>query len=248
MIHAFNQYQRSKKAEETHFHQKQNALAGYSNGGRPPYGYRNKRVVLKNQRNENQHKVVRELDPENAPAIAHAFKRHAEGVGTNTIAAELNQMGFRSQNGNTFTKNTVRAWFRNPYPSAGCLVWNRLNKQKQVNPFEQWQRVKDAYPAIISYEEADRIFQKTESKKSSPTGNNKGLVQSSKYLLIGLIICPICGKHFVMNSDLKRNQFHYICGTRNRVAQGCENKIWIAILRRPINGADRGSSVEGWPT
>ena len=67
MIHAFNQYQRSKKAEETHFHQKQNALAGYSNGGRPPYGYRNKRVVLKNQRNENQHKVVRELVPKMHP-------------------------------------------------------------------------------------------------------------------------------------------------------------------------------------
>ena len=30
-----------------------------------------------------------------------------------------------------------------------------------------------------------------------------------------------------MNSDLKRNQFHYICGTCNRLAQGCENKIWI---------------------
>ena len=36
--HVFNQHARSKKAEETRFHQKQNALAGYSNGGRPPYG------------------------------------------------------------------------------------------------------------------------------------------------------------------------------------------------------------------
>ena len=82
--HVFNQHARSKKAEETRFHQKQNALAGYSNGGRPPYGYRKKQIQRKNQRNENQPKVLLELNPETAPAIKHAFQRYQDGVGANT--------------------------------------------------------------------------------------------------------------------------------------------------------------------
>ena len=63
-----------------------------------------------------------EINTDTDHAIEHPFNRHAEGISTNTIVAELNQMGFRGQKGSTFTRNTVRAWYRNPYPFAGCLA------------------------------------------------------------------------------------------------------------------------------
>ena len=229
MVHAINQYQRAKKAEETHHHQKQNALAGYSNGGRPPYGYRNQRIVLKNERNENQHKVIRQLDPDTSPAVKLAFERHLEGVGANTIAAELNSLGFSSQNGNRLTKSTICSWFRNPYPFAGCYVWNRTDKDHKVNPKEEWVIVPDAFPAIISYQQADGIYQRAQQNKN--IAPNKGLKRPSKYLLTGLIVCPLCQSHFVVNSDHRRKQYHYICGTRNRISQGCSNKLWIQMKR-----------------
>ena len=223
--HVFNQHARSKKAEETRFHQKQNALAGYSNGGRPPYGYRKKQIQRKNQRNENQPKVLLELNPETAPAIKHAFQRYQDGVGANTIAGELNQMGFRSQQGKLFAKNTIRSWFRNPYPFAGCQVWGRTKKGGKVNPVEQWTIVEDNHEAIISLEQADRIFQQNQAKKAAP--RNKGLRRASKYLLTGLIICPLCQSHFIVDSKPQKEQYFYICGTRNRRSQGCSNKLWI---------------------
>ena len=225
--HVFNQHARAKKAEETRFHQKQNALAGYHNGGLAPHGYRKKRITLKNYRNESQPKVVLELDPDKAPAIEHAFRRYADGVGANTIAAELTEMGFRSQKGKPFSKTTIRSWFQNPFRFSGCLTWNRLDKKGRLKPFEEWIMVKDAFPAIISYEQADQIYKQVQARKK--VARNKGLKRPSKYLLTGLIICPVCQSHFVVNGNLRKKQFHYICGTRNRVTQGCSNKIWIHL-------------------
>ena len=122
---------RHKKAEETRFHQKQNALAGSSNGGRPPYGYRKKQIQRKNQRNENQPKLVLELNPETVLAVKHAFQRYEDGVGANTIASELNEMGFRSQQGKLFSKNTIRIWFR-------LLLIIQLNICPSCCQFAQW--------------------------------------------------------------------------------------------------------------
>ena len=49
MFHLFAELERRKKAEETYAHQQQNALAGFSNGGLPPYGYRRKEVKVRDE-------------------------------------------------------------------------------------------------------------------------------------------------------------------------------------------------------
>ena len=119
-------------------------------------------------------------------------------------------------------ESTICSWFRNPYPFAGCYVWNRTDKDHKVKPKEEWVIVPHACPAIISYQQADGIYQKAQQNKN--IAPNKGLKQPSKYLLTGLIVCPVCQSHFVVNSDHRRKQYHYICGTRNRISQGCSNK------------------------
>ena len=90
---------------------------------------------------------------------------------------------------------------------------------------EQWSIVEDNHEAIISLEQADRIFQQNQAKKAAP--RNKGLRRASKYLLTGLIICPLCQSHFIVDSKPQKEQYFYICGTRNRRSQGCSNKLWI---------------------
>jgi len=40
-----------------------------------------------------------------------------------------------------------------------------LNKKKKVNPPEEWVINKDVFPAIISHEQADKIFRHTQVKK-----------------------------------------------------------------------------------
>ena len=86
-------------------------------------------------------------------------------------------------------------------------------------------KIEDAYPAIITPSDAEQVFQRSQANKG--TAMNKGLSRQSKYLLTGLLKCPECGHHFVINSDLRRNQFYYVCGTRNRMKHGCSNKLWI---------------------
>jgi len=48
---------------------------------------------------------------------------------------------------------------------------------------EQWSIVEDDHEAIISLEQADRIFKQNQAKKAAP--RNKGLRRASKYLLTG---------------------------------------------------------------
>ena len=91
-----------------------------------------------------------------------------------------------------------------------------------MNPKEEWVIVPDAFPAIISYQQADGIYQKAQQNKN---------IAPSKYLLTGLIVCPVCQSHFVVNSDHRRKQYDYIYGTRNRISQGCSNKLWIQMKR-----------------
>ena len=83
--------------------------------------------------------------------------------------------------------------------------------------------VRDAFPAIVSCEQADQIYKQVQARKQVARG--KGLKRPSKYLPMSLIICPVCQSHFVVNSNLRKRKFYYIYGTRNRVAQGCSNKI-----------------------
>ena len=89
--------------------------------------------------------------------------------------------------------------------------------------------VPDAFPAIISYQQADGIYQRAQQNKN--IAPNKGLKRTSKYLLTGLIVCPLCQSHFVVNSDHRRKQYDYIYGTRNRISQGCSNKLWVQMKR-----------------
>ena len=39
-------------------------------------------------------------------------------------------MGYRSKKGGLLSKGTVGYWFQNPYPYAGCYVWNVCKKGK----------------------------------------------------------------------------------------------------------------------
>ena len=64
-------------------HQQQNALAGFSNGGLPPYGYLRKEVEVSDEVGNLKQKLSWELDPQTAPAVRQAFDAYFEGKGAN---------------------------------------------------------------------------------------------------------------------------------------------------------------------
>jgi len=48
-----------------------------------------------------------------------------------------------------------------------------------------------------------------------------------KYLLSGLLNCSECNAAFIINSDHKRQQYYYTCGTRKRKCGDCSNRLWL---------------------
>ncbi len=217
-FHIIAELERRRKRTEVFEHQRQNALNGYSNGGLPPYGYRRKEVVTK----EKKKKLTWEIDPKEVEAVRLAYDLHQRGIGTKSIAHELTEKGFRSRRGAPMNKQTVAEWFRNPYPHAGCVVWNTRDRNLRPKPREQWVVVEEAYPPIISMEVADQTYRKAETRRLG-----KLPAKTGDYLLSGAMRCGECGAKMIVNSNRKRNQAFYVCGTRQRRKDGCSNKLML---------------------
>ena len=155
-------------------------------------------------------------------AVKLAYEMHLRGLGAKAIAHELTEKGFRSRRGAPMNKQTVAEWFRNPYPYAGCIVWNTRDHSLRPKPREEWVIVEDAFPAIISMDVADKTFQKAEARRLGKVPTKKG-----EYLLSGLMRCSECNASMVVNSTRKQNQAFYVCGTRHRRKDGCSNKLML---------------------
>ena len=217
-FHIIAELERRRKRTEVFEHQRQNALNGYSNGGLPPYGYRRKEVITK----EKKKKLTWEIDPKEVEAVKLAYEMHLQGVGAKLIAHALTEKGFRSRRGAPMNKQTIAEWFRNPYPHAGCVVWNTRDRKLRPKPREEWVIVEDAFPAIISLDVADKTYQKAEARRLRKIPTKKG-----EYLLSGLMRCSECGASMIVNSTRKQNQAFYTCGTRQRRKDGCTNKLML---------------------
>ena len=217
-FHIIAELERRRKRTEVFEHQRQNALNGFSNGGLPPYGYQRKEVVT----SDKKKKLTWEINPTEVDAVRIAFTMHQEGAGAKLIAHHLTQAGYRSRRSGVMNKQSIAEWFRNPYPYAGCIVWNTRDHNLRPKPREQWVIVEDAYPAIISMEIADQTYRKAEQRRTGQVPRNVG-----KYLLSGMMRCSECGANYIINSHRKRNQAFYICGTRQRQKDECTNKLML---------------------
>ena len=95
------------------------SLQGYSNGGRPAYGYQRKPIEV-----DGKPKVVWELHPEEADVVGKTFTWHLQGNGAREIARRLTEEGYLDRKGRPFAYNAILEWFRNPYRYAGYRCWN----------------------------------------------------------------------------------------------------------------------------
>ena len=82
---------------------------------------------------------------------------HTEGKGIKIIADALTTHGHRSRRDAPMNKATVGEWFRNPYPFAGCVVWNTRDHKLKPKPKSEWVIVEEAYPALITMEVAEVV-------------------------------------------------------------------------------------------
>ncbi|MDD6484644.1 MAG: recombinase family protein [Clostridiales bacterium] len=159
----------------------------------PPYGYRrtyiNKRPTL-------------EIYEEEAQIIRMVFDMYVnQGFGSQTIADELNRMGFIPRSGGLFSRSTVQFYLQNP-AYTGKIVWNRhrrikkkslTDKTKEIkNPESDWIKAEGMHPAIISAELFNSAQQIRLSRAHPPA-----LARTLQNPLAGLIYCKNCGSAMV---------------------------------------------------
>ncbi|QNB46851.1 recombinase family protein [Thermanaerosceptrum fracticalcis] len=166
----------------------ENAKAGIHVGGRPPYGLR-----------VNPETQKYEIDPDRYRAVQIYFESVAKGISLNKIAQILNELGYRTQEGRKFTKNSFDGWANNR-KYIGEYTWdvsssknedNRRNNHKN-KPSEEWIVIPGAIPPIISKELFEKVNEMMKERR------HKGAKMKAKvnYLLSGKVYCGHCEKPY----------------------------------------------------
>ena len=208
--HIFAELERRRKAKETFAHQRQNALAGYWNGGKAPCGYK-----IVDAKVDGKEKKKLEIDPDIAPILKKVFEAYLEGMGFTKIAQLVTELNLLNHQGQPYTHSAIKHWIRVPFRFAGCMVWNTFSNQKsKYKDREDWVIIADSFPAIISMEQAEAVYQKTIKRKGFKS------LKKTHYLLSQLMVCGQCGGTMV-GKTTRSGLIHYRCRSRMRNIYRC---------------------------
>lgn len=205
----------------------------YKNGGSPPYGYKNKKIVLgKDSQGKDIVKSIWLEDPKTSPILKQIFKWRAENeLSYNQIRDKLNEQGVSAPRKKFWTDSSVGAVLRN-IAYTGVYVWNKINFRgnKKEKPKEEWIIVEKAHPSLISKNTFEKV--KALAKKRNPIQTNKRAPGNSRWVLNYNFKCKNCGGNMVGGVKFNMKDA-YLCGNyQRRGKKACDkpfyiNKEWI---------------------
>ncbi|MBQ6985713.1 MAG: recombinase family protein [Oscillibacter sp.] len=150
-----------------------------------PYGYRNVRI--------DRHCTLEIHEPE-ARFVRMIFDWYASGIGCETIARHLTQMGARPRRAAEFRGVTVLKMLKNP-AYIGKVQYNREQWSRKENrylvkvrPESEWIVVDGIHPAIVDTETWEKCQRILKERYKPPY--HDGTVKTS---LMGLVRCRNCG-------------------------------------------------------
>ena len=196
-------------AKEVQKGQRENALQGKTNGGKPLFGYKyapDKTYLV---------------DEHEAEGVRMIFDMYLQGAGYLEIASALNERGFRTRRGNKFGKNSLHELLRNRR-YIGTVVWGHNTKMpngKRNNhrpPHKDTLVIPNGCPAIIDKETFALVQEKMEQRRK-----HRGMCTARHtYLLTPLVFCAHCGA--AMGGVAHRNQYgvlyrYYRCQRKTRM-------------------------------
>lgn len=215
MFEGFGQWYSKDLSEKVKRGQRENVLKGLTIGGKVLYGYKivNKKVVI----NEEQ-----------APAVKFIFEEYAKGTRKTEIVHQLNEMGYRTNNGKKFTPNGIQ---------------DKLSNKKYIGYYKnEYIESEDYFPKLIDKSTFERVQARLKHNKRFAT------IPKEKFLLSGKVYCGHCGANMIGTSGtshtgkihsyytcLERNKRH-TCDKSNESKQKLEdwvfNKVYDKILQR----------------
>ncbi|MHB1681206.1 MAG: recombinase family protein [Bacilli bacterium] len=208
----------------------ENAGRGIHAGGRPPYGY---------TLNPDTRKL--EIDERDAKAVVIYFEGIVGGKSLAQIADRLNELGYSTQRGKKFTKNSFDGWARNR-KYIGDYTWDVASSKDQdgkrnshkEKPTERQIVIPGIVPAIVPVELWEKANAIMGERKLKP-----GQMKAKQiYLLTGKVICgnPTCGQDYRASSYLSKGK-HYAyykcngnCGNRQVRKAELEDEVIRTLL------------------
>ena len=143
--------------------------------------------------------------------VRRIFQMALLGTSILGITKTLNKEGIASPQGSRWTKTTIHRILTNE-SYTGTLVWGTRAKDN-VPPV----RVEDAFPAIVSRDDYERVSAILESKAPARIHPRRA---ASPYLLSGIVRCETCGKALTAH-EAKSGQFtYYVCHSLLKQGQG----------------------------
>ena len=162
-----------------------------------PYGYR--RVYVQDGAKKRPRL---ELNPPHDAVARRIFDLTLQGKTSLDIIKTLNAEGIPSSNGKKWSKTVVHKVLTNE-AYTGTLVWGQKARDGQ-EPV----RVEDAFPAIVTKQEFQRVRKLLEARAPSVTHPRRA---SSPYLLSGLAKCEHCGKALSASEAKSGKYTYYVC-------------------------------------
>jgi len=210
VITGVNEYFSANLAIEVMRGLKENAYNGKTTGGRPPLGY---------DVDKDGHYIINETEAE---AVRLIFDMYLSGCGYTLIVDELNEKGYRTKRGGKFLRNSLYDLLRNE-KYTGTFVYNKTDTPKngkqnrhKYKSDEDVIRVENAFPAIITKEEYERVLKRMEENQHKG-GRNRA---THDYLLSGKVYCGHCGKAMFGETRARRGheyQYYTCNGHRSRI-------------------------------
>lgn len=212
----------------------------YKNGGRPPYGYEAyHRVVARTARGRDIVRTLWRINEEQAKVVRLILVtlRGEQELSYDDIRDELNRRGIPSPNGGMWSTSCIYELCREEriLQYAGTYFWNKEDHKtigRRFKPKDQWIRVDNAHPAIITQEEAERAIALNRKRHRE---RPKLWTRKLNYLLSGdnifgepLFRCVKCGGRMVgHNPNPGRAARKYICSTAiNKGPLAC---VWKGV-------------------
>ena len=206
IIESLDEFYSENLAQEVLRGMREAASRGFWIGTYSPYGYRKVPV-----QDGAKKRPKLELDPPADGVVRRILQMALQGASTLDITKTLNKEGIASPQGSRWTKTTIHRILTNE-TYTGTLVWGTRAKDN-VPPV----RVDNAFPAIISRDEFERVSAILGSKAPAKIHPRRA---ASPYLLSGIVRCETCGKALTAH-EAKSGQFtYYVCHSLLKRGQG----------------------------
>ena len=209
IIESVDEFYSENLAQEVTRGMREAASRGFWVGSSVPYGY--VRVMVQDG---GKKRPKLEFEPTRSVVVRRMFQMAASGASVLHIARVLNEEGIGSSTGKLWSKAMVHYILANE-AYTGTLVWG-TNAKDKAPPV----RVENAFPAIVSREEFQRVAELMRSR--APVKAHPRRVASS-YLLSGLVKCARCGRALTGHAAKSGRFAYYICQSLvQRGREACE--------------------------